>query len=76
MTQAIPFAEVVEAADHLSAEEQESLIAILRRRLAQAGRLRVAADVEEARQEFAQGKCRATTPDDLLREMTDGWLGL
>jgi hypothetical protein len=71
MTQAIPFAEVLDAADHLSAEEQESLIAILRRRLAQAGRLRVAADVEEARNEFAQGQCRTVTPDELLREMTE-----
>jgi hypothetical protein len=71
MSQALPFGDVLEAADHLSPEEQESLIAILRRRLAQAGRLRVAADVEESRQEFAQGKCRPATPDELLREMEE-----
>jgi hypothetical protein len=68
MNDAMPFAEVVEAADHLSAEEQESLIAILHRRLAQAGRLRVARDVAEARQEFAEGKCRPASPEELMRE--------
>jgi hypothetical protein len=68
MTQALPFGEVLEAADRLSREEQEELIAILHRRPAQAARQRLAADVQEARQEFAEGRCRPTTPDELMRE--------
>ena len=55
MSQVIPFGEVLEAADHLSMDEQQELIAVLARRLAQAGRQRVAADIQEARQEFSEG---------------------
>lgn len=69
MTPIVPFDEVLESADHLSPDEQEALIAILHRRLAEAGRQRVAADVQEARQELAAGKCQPTTPDDLMREI-------
>ena len=69
MTHVLPFAEVVEAADHLSADEQEELITILHRRLAQAARQRLAADVQEARQEFAAGGCSPATPDEIMREI-------
>jgi hypothetical protein len=69
MTQVLPFRDVVEAADRLSPEEQEELIGILNRRLAQAGRVRIAAEMEEARQEFADGRCSPTSPEDLMREI-------
>lgn len=69
MAQVLPFAEVLEAADHLSQEEQEELIAIMRRRLAQAARQRLTAEVQEARQEFAEGRCSPTTADQLMREI-------
>ncbi len=70
MANVLPFAEVLEAADHLSPDEQEQLIAILRRRVAQAARQRVAAEVEEARREFAQGKCLPATAEELMREIS------
>lgn len=66
---ALQFGEVLEAADHLSHDEQEELIGILHRRLAQASRQRLVAEVQEARQEFAEGRCVPTTPADLLREI-------
>jgi len=69
MPQAMPFGDVLEAADQLSPEEQQELIAILHRRLAQAGRQRLVAEVQEARQEFAAGNCRAVTPEELMREI-------
>jgi len=69
MTPLMPFGEVLEAADRLSQEEQEELIAILHRRLADAARRRLVADVQEARQEFAEGRCSPATPDDLMREI-------
>jgi hypothetical protein len=69
MAQQLPFGEVLEAADRLSEDEQEELIAILHRRLADAARQRLAAEVREARQEFAEGRCLPTTPDDLMREI-------
>jgi hypothetical protein len=69
MTQALPFGEILDAADHLSQDEQEELIAILRRRLAHAARQRVLADAQEARREFAAGRCVVATPDELMGEI-------
>jgi ribosomal protein S4 len=69
MSQLLPFREVLEAADHLSEEEQEELVAILHRRLAQAARRRLAGEVKEARQEFAEGRCSPATPDELMGEI-------
>lgn len=69
MSQVMLFGEVLEAADHLSTDEQQELIAVLARRLAQAGRQRVAADIQEARQEFAGGRCVPTTPEQLMHEI-------
>jgi hypothetical protein len=69
MTHAMPFADVLEAADRLSPDEQEELIAILNRRLAQAARQRLATEVQEARREFAEGRCSPATPDELTREI-------
>ena len=69
MTHVLPFGEVLEAADQLSHDEQEELISILHRRLAQAARQRLVAEVQEARQEFAEGRCSPATPDELMREI-------
>ena len=69
MAETLAFGEVLEAADHLSQEEQEELIAILHRRLAQAARQRLVADVQEARRDFAAGRCLPATPDELMREI-------
>jgi hypothetical protein len=69
MAQVLTFAHVLEAADQLSQDEQEELIAILHRRLAQTARQGLAVDIQEARQEFAEGHCLPATPDDLMREI-------
>ena len=69
MAQTLPFGEVLDAADQLTADEQEALVAILRRRLAEQGRKRIAADIAEARQEFKSGACRPATIDELLDEI-------
>lgn len=70
MAQVLPFGEVLEAADHLSEDEQKELIAVLHRRLAEAARQRLAGEVREARQEFAEGRCLPATPDELMREIS------
>ena len=72
MAQILPFGEVLEAADHLSQDEQEELIAILHRRLAQAARQRLATEIQEARREFTAGRCLPATPDELMREIMNG----
>ena len=52
------FSEIVEAADRLSVDEQETLIEILQRRIADRNRARLVRDVEEARDEFSRGLAR------------------
>jgi hypothetical protein len=69
MTRILPFREVLEAADQLSQDEQEELVAILPHRLAQATRRRLAAEVQESRQEFAEGHCLPALPQELMREI-------
>ena len=63
------FADLVEAADQLSLDEQETLIAILHRRVAQAGRQRLVEEIREAEQEFARDGCRPMTPEEMVREI-------
>ena len=69
MAQAMPFGEVLEAVDQLSLDEQETLINILHRRIAEQGRRQLVAEIEAARQEFAEGQCQPTTADDLMKEI-------
>jgi len=63
------FSEVVEAADKLTPEEQEVLINILNRRLANRRRSELAKDVQDAQQEFQRGGCEPKTPDQLIKEI-------
>jgi len=69
MEQTIPFGEVLEAIDRLSSEEQETLLDIVQRRLIERGRKQLAADIQEARTEFAAGRCQPTTVEDLMKEI-------
>jgi len=69
MTPPIRFDEVLEAVERLPEEAQAELVDVIRRRLAERGRQRVAGEVQQARQEFSEGKCSAATPDDLMREI-------
>jgi len=63
------FGEVLEAVDRLSLDEQEALLDIVRRRTAEQRRKRLAQDIREAQEEFAQGRCAATTADELMKEI-------
>lgn len=69
MTPTMPFGDVLDAADRLPAEDQQALIEILQRRLLEARRQRLIADVQGANEEFASGKCLTTTPAELMREI-------
>lgn len=64
-----PFGEVLDAMGKLTPDKQESLLVIVRRRLAEQRRKQLAQDVREAREEFAQGRCASITPEDLMREI-------
>jgi hypothetical protein len=69
MTPTMPFNKVLEAADHLSEDEQHQLVDILSRRLAESARRQIAADIRESRKEFAEGRCTSATPDEIMREI-------
>lgn len=60
---------VVDAADRLSVEEQETLVAVLNRRLADRRRAELAADIREAQREFARGALRPITPTEIMNEI-------
>ena len=68
MSQQNAFADVLEAAEQLDVDAQAELVAILRRRLAERGRERVAATVAQVRREFAAGQCQPMTAAELVRE--------
>ena len=58
MPETMLFADVVDAADALSDDEQEELIAILRKRAAERGREQMIRECLEAEAEFAAGNYR------------------
>lgn len=68
MSQQFVFADALDAVEQLDPDAQEQLVAILSRRLAERGRERVAATVEQARKEFAAGQCVPMTPAEIVRE--------
>lgn len=63
------FGEILEAADSLSVQDQESLLDILRRRLIERRREEIASDILEAREALEAGRCRAATPDEIFDEI-------
>lgn len=68
----VTFADIVDAADQLTLDEQETLIDILRHRVASRTRDRILADIEESRAEFASGNARKGTVEDLMKEIRGG----
>ena len=63
------FQDVLDAASNLSLDEQQTLLSILQRRIAELERVRIAQDVAEARREFQGGSCEAMSLDDLMDEV-------
>lgn len=69
MNDPLPFAQVLEAVNQLSTEDQETLVEIVRRRVAERVRKRLAAEIQEAQREFEQKGCRPATVNDLMDEI-------
>ncbi|MBC8446322.1 MAG: hypothetical protein H8D78_01100 [Chloroflexi bacterium] len=69
MEKALPFGEVLETVEQLSLEDQETLIDIIRRRIIEQQRAKLAKDIREAQKEFKAGNVRPATPDELMREI-------
>ncbi len=62
------FADALNAVEHLDPDAQAELIAVLNRRLAERGRERIAATVEQARLEFASGQTKPMTASEIVGE--------
>ena len=69
MHKSMAFGEILEAADNLPIEDQESLLTILKNRLRERLRAELIKDIQESEKEFEQGKLRPVTPDELMREI-------
>jgi ribosome recycling factor len=64
------FDEALEMIESFPEEQKESLIEIVKRRLTEERRERLAQTVKEVREEYARGEVRRGTVDDLMLEIT------
>ena len=69
MENVMSFNEVLEFADKLSLDDQETLMAVLHRRIIEHRRAELAKEIQDAQQEFKEGKCKPTTPAELMKEI-------
>lgn len=69
MSTTATYGEILEAADKLPLEDQESLVEVLQHRLIERRRAEIVKAVEESRRDFEAGKCRTGTAADLMREI-------
>lgn len=70
MAEALRFGEILEAADRLSDDEQETLLEVIGKRLAERRRTEIVEDVRRSRLEYERGEAREVTPDELMDEIT------
>ena len=64
------FDEALEIIESFPEEQKESIIEIVKRRLTEERRERLAQTVKEAREEYARSEVRRGTVDDLMLEIT------
>ncbi len=62
------FADVVDAAAKLSIDEQETLLQILRRQIAERTRAQIVRDAQSSRTEHASGQSRVATATQIMDE--------
>lgn len=63
------FSQVLDSIETLPADQQESLVELMQKRLAERRRLALVEAVQEARKEFKSGKCRPATPAEIMRKV-------
>ena len=64
------FQKALEIVESLPEEQRESLMDIVKRRLIEERRDRLAQSIKEAREEYKRGKIRKGTVDDLMHELS------
>lgn len=70
MVKGATFDNVIEIIESLPEEQRESLIEIVKKRLIEERRDRLAQSIKEAKGEYARGEVRRGTVDDLMRELS------
>lgn len=65
----ISFHQVLDNTEQLSVEEQETLIDILQKRIADKRRDEIVQEIQHARQEHIEGKTTPVSPNDLVKEI-------
>jgi len=68
MSQQPTLADVLDAVDQLDTESQAELVDVVQRRLAEQGRKRIIASVEQARQELKAGQSQPMTAAEIVRQ--------
>jgi len=63
------FSEIVDAADNLSTDEQQVLLELLHRRIAERNRAELVLEVAESRAEFADGRAEPSSVKDIMDEV-------
>ncbi|HEV2382307.1 MAG TPA: hypothetical protein VG206_21280 [Terriglobia bacterium] len=63
------FEVVVDSADRLTPEEQQTLIEVLTRRLAERRRAEIVSEIEEAQREFQSGALQPATPHEIMKDI-------
>jgi len=66
----ITFNEALELIESLPEEQKESLIDIVKNRLIEERREKLAQSIKKAKKEYVRGKVRKGTVDDLMRELS------
>lgn len=69
MAKATSFSELLDAVDHLSLDEQESLIDVVRHRIAEHRRQEISSLISSARKEYKQGELFPETPQDIMNSI-------
>jgi len=63
------FAQALDAVDELGIEEQESLVEVVQRRMAERRREAVIVSVKSAQGEFKAGECRPASPKQIVKRI-------
>jgi len=67
----VTFQEVLDIVESLPEYQQEDLVNIIRRRLIEQRRDKLADSIREAREEYDRGEVKKGTADDLLKELSE-----
>jgi hypothetical protein len=69
MEHILSFREILDAAERLTPDEQETLMDILNRRLRLWRRAELAREVREAQTEYRKGESRPMSPGEIMKEI-------